>query len=119
MLSRLPESNAQRQKRSGGFVVSTVVHGFIIALAVKATAVTATPAPRVHPLPMFILPTPPAPRIAPTALRQRGAPANGPAVLPTAAPQPIDFSEIPDVIPEPGAMDRFLDDDGAFRRGPT
>jgi protein TonB len=119
MFNRLPESNAQRQKRSGGFVVSTVVHAGLIALAVKATALTATPAPRVEPLPIFILPAPPVPRVAPTVLRQGGAPANGPAMLPTAAPEPIDFSEIPDVIPEPGAMNRLIDDDGAFRRGRT
>ena len=118
MFSRLPESNAQRQKRSGGFVVSTVLHAVLIALAVKATAVTATPAPRVEPVAIFIAPTPPAPRITPTAPRQTGGPANA-ATLPIEVPPTIDFSVIPDVIPETGVMLRVLDDDGGLRRGST
>jgi len=117
MFNRLPESNAQRQKRSGGFVVSTAVHAGLIALAVKATALTATPVERVVTAPLYINPPRPAPRTAPTVPRPTGAPANGPA-LPVEAPPTIDLSRIPDVIPEPGAMLPVLDDDG-LQRGPT
>jgi periplasmic protein TonB len=56
VFNRLPESNAPRQRRAGGAVVSTVVHFVFIALAVRATGLRATPAPdvmRVEP-PVYI-----------------------------------------------------------------
>ena len=59
MFSRLPESNARRERRAGGTVVSTVLHFVFIALAVRATSGRATPAPVVEPLrpPLYIEPT--------------------------------------------------------------
>lgn len=52
MFSRLPESNAPRQRRTGGLVLSTAAHVVVIALAVRATMLTATPAPKVTPVPV-------------------------------------------------------------------
>ena len=48
MFSRLPESNAKRQRRLGGAMVSTVLHFVFIALAVRATTGRATPTPTVE-----------------------------------------------------------------------
>ena len=50
MFSRLPESNAKRQRRLGGAMVSTVLHFVFIALAVRATSVRATPTPTIEPI---------------------------------------------------------------------
>jgi len=47
VFSRLPESNATRQRRLGGAMVSTVLHFVFIALAVRATTGRATPAPTI------------------------------------------------------------------------
>ena len=119
MFSRLPESNAQRQKRSGGFVVSTVVHGVLIALAVKATALTATPAPK--PVIKEILvyhrprPTPPPPT---TLQRAPRGPTTGDVLTVFDAPPKIDLSEIPQTIPPDGSMSNLLNGD-EFKRVPT
>jgi periplasmic protein TonB len=51
VFSRLPESNARRERRAGGTVVSTIVHFVFIALAVRATSGRATPGPVTEPLP--------------------------------------------------------------------
>lgn len=70
MFTRLPESNGKRQRRVGGLVVSATFHLVIIALAVRATGLTAAPRPTVtNPIPILVAPrekpaapTPPAPR---------------------------------------------------------
>ena len=70
MFTRLPESNARRQRRVGGLVVSTTLHLVIIVLAVRATGLTAAPRPKTSdPIPILVAPrekpvtpTPPTPR---------------------------------------------------------
>ena len=57
MFNRLPESNARPQRRVGGAVASTIVHFVFIALAVRATGLRATSAPKTEPVPpVFIAP---------------------------------------------------------------
>ena len=101
MFSRLPESNAVRQRRTGGFVVSTVVHVLVIALAVHATMLTATPRPHVD-APVLIYTAPPEP--TPTTTR---APVPRPTTAaPTAAaptipdlPSPVITPDVPSTLP--------------------
>jgi protein TonB len=111
MFNRLPESNAQRQKRGGGFFVSTAVHVVVIALAVRATALTATqPAPATVE-PIYIAPqpeAPPAPRArTPSTTLPTAAPAVPTVDIPVVVP-----TDIPTTIPDAGSMSRLLD--GAF-----
>lgn len=104
MFNRLPESNAQRQKRGGGLVVSTVVHVVMIALAVRATALTATPPDRAPTEPLLILPLTEAPRTARPPTSQPVRPTS--EVTPTidAPPPRVDWTDISPTIPEPGSM---------------
>ncbi|HEX6054140.1 MAG TPA: hypothetical protein VFZ21_32945, partial [Gemmatimonadaceae bacterium] len=117
MLNRLPESNAQRQKRAGGFVLSTAVHVVLIAFAVRATALTAKPPEKVEVEPVIFVPreatrTPaPSPPSAPA--RVSGAPA-----LPSAVPEPVVMpTEIPITIPEPRSPSSLLE--SGFERRPA
>lgn len=114
MLTRLPESNARRQRRTGGFVVSTVVHLVVIALAVRASGLTAAPSPpKEKPVPIYIAPRAPHehPAPQPPAPNRNLSDQLTPSVPIPDLPLPI----TPDVlrgIPEPGVMNRILD--GAF-----
>jgi protein TonB len=102
MFSRLPESNAVRQRRTGGLVVSTVVHVLVIALAVRATMLTAAPSPKVQPLPPVIYTTPPEPapttQRAPAPQRNSAAPATTVPTIPD-VPQPVITAYVPNTIP--------------------
>lgn len=109
MFSRLPESNAQRQKRSGGFVVSTAVHVVLIALAVRATALTATPPAPVTVEPIFIAPEPKATRAAEPRNRAPRVPATGPEVPSADHRVVVVQADIPTVIPEPGSLSPQLE----------
>ena len=110
MFARLPESNAKRQRRTGGFVVSTVCHAALIALAVRATGLTAAPSPTptiVTPLylaPKAPPPTPP----APTPRRLLSDPAMPVAPRETEILRVV-TPDIPTTIPEPGVMQGLLE----------
>ncbi|HUQ82630.1 MAG TPA: TonB family protein [Gemmatimonadaceae bacterium] len=90
MFSRLPESNARRERRTGGTVVSTVLHFVFIALAVRATSGRATPAPTITPIAAPIYtenrpdPTPPA-----ETRRTSGPASNSASTLPSAPSTPV------------------------------
>jgi protein TonB len=103
VFSRLPESNAPRQRRTGGLVLSTAAHVVVIALAVRATMLTATPAPKVAPLPPLL-----APLVRPHTPRTNEPPrgsATGDSRMPTPpqvpAPPAIPSFDSP-TIPDPG-----------------
>ena len=104
MFSRLPESKPQAQRRGGGFVVSTGLHVTLIALAVRATTLTAKPPEPptitpVHYLPPRPDPRPSSPSVTPTAPRTNQTVVSTPP--PTLLIAPVD---IPTTIPEPGTM---------------
>jgi len=108
VFSRLPESNARRQRRTGGWVISSVVHGVLIALAVRATGLTAAPAPETKPVPpIYVDPKPAPPNPAPpTPRRYQGA------SMPSVPRRPdvfIDLGKIPDTIPEIGSMSGIIE----------
>jgi len=103
MFSRLPESNAKRQRRLGGAMVSTVLHFVFIALAVRATTGRATPTPTTEPIrTIYMAPEPDKP--SRTVDRRPPSPtspatAAGPSVPQAAIPRiDVDVSG----IPEPG-----------------
>jgi len=109
VFNRLPESNARRQRRTGGFVVSTVVHLALIALAVQATGLTAAPRPKT-PTPEILVyrasaptPTPP-----PRTPESRPGTAQTPSIPARVELPPAITSDIPTILPEPGAMDAVL-----------
>lgn len=107
MFSRLPESNASRQRRTAGFVVSTVVHAVLIAAAVRATGLRAAPAPEMKPVPPIYLDrTPPKPA-PPTPRRYQGGPSMPSVPRPPAVA--IDFDKIPDTIPVSNSMSGLID----------
>lgn len=112
MFSRLPESNAKRQRRTGGLVVSTAVHLGIIALAVRATALTATPRPKSEVVPPIYLARAPEPTTAtpPTSAPRRFSadPTMAPLPAPVAPPPALSI-EIPDGIPAAGSMNGMLE----------
>jgi periplasmic protein TonB len=103
MFSRLPESNAPRQRRAGGLVVSTVLHVVFIALAVRATMLTAAPPPEIDVVtPVYVAPVPEAPRSAApptTATRQATTVPNTPAPLLPEIPAISDV--VPSTLPDP------------------
>ncbi len=106
MFSRLPESNAVRQRRTGGLVVSTVVHVLVIALAVRATMLRAAPSPKApSPLPpLFVEPPEPAPttKRPPAPQHNAAVPTTSVPTIPD-IPQPIITPDVPTTIPDVGA----------------
>ena len=115
MFSRLPESKPQAQKRGGGFVVSTAVHGVLIALAVRATTLTATPPEPPTIRPVIFLPPQPEPRTVPPSAMPT-APHTNQLAVPSAPPTPfIAPVDIPTTIPDPGTMTVPVAED-AFRQ---
>jgi periplasmic protein TonB len=110
VLTRLPESNARRQRRTGGFVVSTVVHLAVIALAVRASGLTAAPSPREQP-PNVIYDAFPEPRKPdaprpPTSNRDLADPSTSVHIPELPAPVSTD---IPTTLPELGAMQGLIE----------
>jgi len=115
MFSRLPESKPQRQKRGAGFVVSTGLHAILIALAVRATTLTATPPepPTVTRLvffPRVVEPQTPQPSATPNVPRSSSGATTVPPAVPLVAP-----IDIPVTIPEPGAGPVVLSETGLDR----
>jgi len=110
MFTRLPESNARRQRRAGGFTVSTVVHVVVIALAVRATAWTAPAKAIIEPVPevVYVEPRPePTPRPPLTSASREATRTSTTAPAPLPPPIiPIDI--VPSELPPPGAMDPLI-----------
>jgi len=112
VFTRLPESNARRQRRTGGFVVSTVVHLALIALAVQATRLTAAPRPKPDIVPHVVIfddPDPPRPAPPQPHVDRFRSNASGPAIP---APPTISLAisdSIPDTLPDPGSMTDVLE----------
>ncbi len=110
MFNRLPESNARRQRRTGGFVVSTLVHLALIALAVQATGLTAAPRPKTTTVDVFVYrppapaPTPPPPNVEPRPSNTSGPAVPAPPTLSLAIPD-----SIPNTLPDPGVMADLID----------
>lgn len=102
MFSRLPESNAARQRRTGGAVVSTVLHFVVLALAVRATSGRADPAPKQEPIAPTIWVAPPDQPKQVDGPRSGGPPTSS---HPTIAPVPSEKLTVPDFnvvgIPDP------------------
>ena len=100
MFNRLLESNKKRQRRLGGMVASTILHTLLIALAVRATMLTAEPAPKTRPIAkmLFVDPTPKPPPSAPAAGRRSNS--VDPLTPPPATPRielKLDGIGIPDI----------------------
>lgn len=111
MFNRLPESNARRQRRTGGFVVSTVVHLALIALAVQATGLTAAPSPKpdIADVVIFRDPVPPRPSPPQPSTKPPSTNTSGPAVP---APPTISLTisdSIPDTLPDARSMTDLLE----------
>lgn len=110
MFARLPESNARRQRRTGGLVTSTVLHALLIALAVRATGLKAAPAPETEPIaPVWVAPTPKPP--APSPPRRVFTDETLPKAPGGAMPKDISIP-MPDVldhIPDAGSMSGLLE----------
>ena len=112
MLTRLPESNARRQRRTGGFVASTVVHLAVIALAVRASGLTAAPSPPKEPDVVIYdapleprkpdTPRPPTPSRDPASPSNPSVPVIPDLVLPVS-------TEILTTIPDTGSMRGLLE----------
>ena len=110
MFNRLPESNARRQRRTGGFVVSTVVHLALIALAVQATGLTAAPRPKTAATEILVF-RPPAPAPTPRQrdLDPRPSDTRGPAIPAPPRLPPTIPDVVPDKLPDPGSMGQWLE----------
>ena len=110
MFTRLPESNAKRQRRAGGFVVSTLAHAALIALAVRATGLTAAPAPQTDIVPpIYLVPPPPSDPTPPSPVKRTD---NSISTVPVPAQptlRPVITPDIPVGIPKAGAMDKMLE----------
>jgi len=104
MFSRLPESNAKRQRRLGGAMVSTVLHFVFIALAVRATTGRATPTPRIEVItPIFREPPDnPSRTVAPRPPSPTSPAGTTGLSVPQAAIPRIDVDV--SAIPEPGVL---------------
>jgi TonB family protein len=103
VFNRLPESNAQRQRRVGGAIVSTVVHLVFIVLAVRATGLKAEVAPDVTPLsPIYVEPPPPQPATPPVHQSTTAPTSAGPSVPVPPTPVVPVIDVIEPGIPEPG-----------------
>ena len=113
MLTRLPESNARRQRRTGGFVVSTVVHLAVIVLAVRASGLTATPTPRRMDDTILIFKDPerPVQNDTPRPATANRDPASSSTTSVPVVPdvQVLIPTEIPNSLPDPDAMQPILD----------
>jgi protein TonB len=111
VFSRLPESNARRQRRLGGLAVSSGAHLVIIALAVRATALTATPRPETKAVPTIYIAPDPTPPQPPSPRR----PFTNPDPSVPSAPNARDFptvpnlDNIPNVIPDAGSMANLME----------
>lgn len=103
MFNRLPESNARPQRRVGGAVVSTIVHFVFIALAVRATGLRATAAPKTEPVPRVFL-APVSKQPPPPVASRPTAPSSGSSSAVPAPPIfPVVTIDFPvSGIPEPG-----------------
>jgi protein TonB len=114
VFSRLPESNARRERRAAGTAVSIVLHFVVIALAVRATSGRADPAPTVDQVTVIYRP-PPIVDAMPSDMPPSSAP--GQVSVVPAAPAPptvrIDFdpSSMPDVAPPADVFARASDFD--------
>lgn len=111
MFNRLPESNAQRQRRPGVFVVSTVVHLVVIALAARASGLTAAPTPKiVADVLVYTTPNePPPPKtVEPIVRRSLANPITPSLPAPLTIPPAIS-TEIPSTIPDPGVMQNLIE----------
>jgi periplasmic protein TonB len=91
VFSRLPESNAKRQRRLGSAMVSTMLHFVFIALAVRATTVRATLSPKVQPVDAIYLDPRPAEPARPTEPRTTSSTS-------TATPSEPSVPEAPNVV---------------------
>ena len=101
MFSRLLESNPRRQRRLGGTIVSAGIHLVVIALAVRATGLTAAPSPKTPDVVVIYRPpAPPAPSVRPPISRQRSADPTAQAMpsLPVVPP----VIDVPSTLPPPG-----------------
>jgi len=121
VFNRLPESNARRQRRTGGLVVSTIVHLALIALAVQATRLTAAPSPKKDIADVVVFRDPVQPRPSPPqpSSRPPSTNASGPAVP---APPTISLTisdSIPDTLPDMGVMAKLIDHLFDPNRGPV
>jgi TonB family protein len=109
VFTRLPESNAKRPRRTGGFVVSTLAHAALIALAVRATGLTAAPAPKPKTKPLIYvaakLPLEPRP-VNPVPRSARTSTELATVAVPTLPP--VITPEIPDGIPNARSMDKMI-----------
>jgi len=118
MFSRLPESNAVRQRRTGGLVVSTVVHVLVIAFAVRATMLTAAPRPTVEPVQPIYIPRDPAPqRIARTRAPQSNSTTATTSVPAMPEIPTVITPDVPTTIPDLGAS--ILHGRDVFGRAPS
>lgn len=123
MFNRLLESNPKRQRRLGGIVASTIFHTVLIALAVRATQLTATPAPpKVDDIvAIYQPPRPPEQTASPTTVRRassRTAQTLLPSVFELKPITPVDVM-VPG-IPEPrttGPITTSRDFDATFPGG--
>lgn len=111
MLTRLPESNARRQRRTGGFVVSTLVHLAVIALAVQASGLTAAaPSPKPPRDVVIYQPELRQPRTDRRPIARDDRASVSSTELPTMPGlPPAIIDEIPTSLPAPGAMQGFID----------
>lgn len=105
MFTRLPESNAKRQRRATGFVVSTVLHLVVIAFAVQASGLKAAPTPKTERVTVIYKAPPdaPPPPAAPTTRRNSGSTEIAGIPVPPALPSVIS-PDISTTLPEPDAM---------------
>lgn len=107
MFNRLLESNRKRNRRFGGVVASTIMHTLLIALAVRATQLTAAPPPKVHHDKIYAFrETPPEARPKTPNAAQPSRTSSSALVPPpaTAAP-PVNISIDVPGIPETGPTD--------------
>lgn len=103
MFNRLLESNRKRQRRLGGAIASTVLHTLLIALAVRATQLTAaTPRPTIDVVRTIYNPPQPqettTPRSNDTPTNGRGteSPLTPPKELTPLGPIDVDVTGIPE-----------------------
>ncbi len=108
MRIRLPESERKRARRPGATLVSALLHGVLIALAVNATARVqhAEPAPDAPPVLIYHAPPAPMPREAREAVARTGPSSVPGAPRRTIVPPDLRVSDIS--LPGPIAVDVAL-----------